>query len=702
MKYALLALSGLIICTAASAAMADDAPSSNLGTVTVKAARVGKPSTALPYTVTIVTREEIQRQLALGGDISGILGNVLPSYSPSRQKLTDFGETLRGRKPLFMIDGVPQSNPLRNGSRDGYTIDPDMIERIEIIHGANAIQGTGATGGIINFVTRTAKPGAPAENRYSVQMSANDDLSRASLGGRVHVQRSASAGDFDYLVGVSGIKTGLDYDAEDRPIGVDNAQGDTMDGRGFDAFAKLGYNFGPQRLQFEINRFRFGSDGDYVNKPGDRSIGLPATSVKSDVRGEPATNDVTTMSLNYNHKNLGPGRLDWQLFSQHFAATYGGDTFAVFQDPALGAEVFDQSRNRSDKLGSKITYNMPNLVDHFGLTAGFDWLQDRTRQELVQTGRNWVPETSYVNTAPFVQADWTLGPLDLTAGARREHARLDVDSFTTIAAYGNTFVKGGSPEFSETLTNVGANWHVNEFWTLFASASQGFNMPDVGRVLRAISTPGLAVDTFLDLEPIVADNDEFGVQFRSNPMDLRASYFESDSDRGARLVPDADGIFSVMRQKTEIHGIELSSDYYVNSATAFGLDYAHLNGRVDTDGDGALDSDLGGINVGPDRANVHWQQRWTRTWRTRLQLNYFFDRDFYTEGKRSAHFDGYTTVDLVSTWQVGDDAEIQLGVSNLLDEQYITYYSQVYAFAGDTDYFAGRGRQLFVTWRGSF
>lgn len=646
--------------------------------------------------------ETIHRQLALGSDLAGILANELPSYSPSRQKLTGFGETLRGRNPLFMIDGVPQSNPLRDGSRDGYTIDPEMIERIEVIHGATAIQGTGATGGIINIVTRSAEAGQPPETRYAVQAEINDGLEGDSVGTRIHLQHAASDGNFYYLVGASAMKTGLYYDARDRPIAVDNAQGDTMDGRSYDGFAKLGYRFGAQRLQFEYNRFRFASDGDYVVRPGNRAIGLPATSVPGEVRGEPAVNDVTTVSLDYSHTRLGPGRLDWQIFSQSFAATYGGGTYDVFQDSSIAPVVFDQSRNESDKLGSKITYNLPELTEHFGLTIGLDWLRDTTEQALVQTGRLWVPETIYVNTAPFAQLSWDLGALDLTAGARCEHASLDVATFRTLAAYHNTLVRGGNPAFSKTLTNIGANWKLNGRWTLFASVSEGFNMPDVGRVLRAVSTPGLNVDRFLNLQPIVVNDREIGTQFRAATADFRISHFESDSDLGARLVPDNDGIFSVQREKTEISGLEFSGHYYVGQASEFGLEYAHLNGRFDSDGDGRVDSDLGGINIAPDRANLYWRQDWSAAWMTRLQLNYLFDRKFDTRDVQTGHFDGYMTVDLVTAWRLGDGNALQVGIRNLLDRQYITYYSQVYPYAGDDGYFAGRGRMLVITWRGGF
>lgn len=685
-------------------AAADDAVTP-LQTFTIEAARTGQPVTSLPYAVTVIERAEIEQQLALGGDIAQLLGNLVPSYSPSRQKLSGFGETLRGREPLFMIDGVPQSNPLRNGSRDGYTIDPGMIERIEIILGANAIQGTGATGGIINIITRTSAPGQAPEARASVQAGINDDFSGESFGTRAHAQYAASSGNFDYLAAAGYTNTGMYYDAEDRPIGVDNTQGDTMDGKGWDAFFKAGYNFGAQRTEIMFNHFEFASDGEWITVPGDIAAGIPATSQPGSIEGEPAENDVNTVSFKYSHAEFGPGRLDWQLFRQDFAAIYGAGTFGVFSltPPPDTTPVLDQSRNLSEKLGSKLTYNLPGVLHaDVDATLGFDWLRDTTEQDLIQTGRSWVPETTYVNWAPFAQLNWRLAPVQLTAGVRRENARLDVNDFTTLAFYNNTFVAGGSPEFDETLTNLGANWRLNDYWTLYAARSEGFNMPDVGRVLRGINTPDLDVDSFLNLQPVVADNREFGVQFRRNGGEFRIAYFESESDLGSRLVPDADGIFSVQRERTEIDGIEADGMLDVGRSANIGFRYAMLDGRYDSDGDNRVDTDLDGINIAPDRLNLYWEHDWSGSLSSRLQANILRDREFRdASGAAVSRFAGYTTLDAVIGWQLSGEQQLQFGIENLLDKQYITYYSQVYAFAGDDGNFAGRGRNLYVTWRGS-
>ncbi len=162
----LLALTSAGICaqgaTAATAAAGDTA---EIERIQVSSIRAAYPVSTVPATITVIDQEQLKSQLAVTQDLSQILGNLIPAFSPSRQKLTANGETLRGREPLYMIDGVPQSTPLRNGSRDGNTIDPAMIERIEIIRGANAIQGMGASGGIINIITKT-----PGEQSHQLKL----------------------------------------------------------------------------------------------------------------------------------------------------------------------------------------------------------------------------------------------------------------------------------------------------------------------------------------------------------------------------------------------------------------------------------------------------------------------------------------------------------------------------------------------------
>src|SRR3546814_20193861 len=89
------------------------------------------------------------------------------------------------------------------------------------------------------------------------------------------------------------------------------------------------------------------------------------------------------------------------------------------------------------------------------------------------------------------------------------------------------------------------------------------------------------------------------------PLDASASYFWSTSKNGQRLRAGSDGIFTVVRERVEIEGIE------INLAVRMPIDgltlstgYAHIKGRSDTDGDDVVDTDLDGANISPDRLNL--------------------------------------------------------------------------------------------------
>jgi len=125
--------------------------------VTVTTTRIEKPITAIPNTVTILEREAITQQTTIRDDVQSILENTVPGFGPSLRRLNGQAESFRGRNPLYLIDGVPQFNALRNASRDGKTIDPFFLERIEVIHGSNSIQGVGATGGVVSMLTRSPR-----------------------------------------------------------------------------------------------------------------------------------------------------------------------------------------------------------------------------------------------------------------------------------------------------------------------------------------------------------------------------------------------------------------------------------------------------------------------------------------------------------------------------------------------------------------
>ena len=69
------------------------------GPIIVTAARTILPANALPLTVDVIDQETLNQQVAIGGSIVDAVSALTPSFSPTRQKLSGAGETLRGRSP---------------------------------------------------------------------------------------------------------------------------------------------------------------------------------------------------------------------------------------------------------------------------------------------------------------------------------------------------------------------------------------------------------------------------------------------------------------------------------------------------------------------------------------------------------------------------------------------------------------------------
>lgn len=664
------------------------------------ARRAGVSASTLPVKVEIVPPEEVALQRSLSSNPTELLANVVPSFSPSRQKLTNAGESLRGRRPLFLIDGVPQSNPLRDGQREGFTIDMEVIDRVEVVFGANAIQGLGATGGIVNYVTARPPLSGEVEQRVSLTASSADEFQGDGYGWRANWLGGRDLGAFDVLGSVSYEERGLQFDAENRAIGVDNTQGDVADSHSWNFFGKVGWEpASGQRVQLMVNRFKLEQEGNFDLVTGDRNAGVPATSIAGAPEGTEPINDVTTMSLDYEHTDFAGGVLSAKAYWQDFAALYGGGRFGSFQDPRIApvGEVFDQSENNSEKYGTRLTWSRANVLEApLDVITGFDFHRDLTFQRLVHTNRNWVPETKFFNYAPFLQLDLDAAQwLTVSGGLRWEIAQLDVPDFQTLAAnrsdYEIVTVRGGRPSFDKPLWNVGAVINAVRGLRVYGTFAQAYTMPDVGRVLRGIKEHGTAVEDFLAIEPVATDNTEVGGTYGTSRASIGVSYFESESDFGSRLVPNADGIFQVRREPTRTHGWEFTGRAVVHPRLALGGAYSILDGEFDGDDDGTLESDLGAADVGPDRINLTLDINQGGRISGRLQSFTYLDEEFRNgEGEVTASFEGYTTVDGSVGVELGT-ARLVWSVSNLLDAQYITYFGQAATTLNDR-YFAGRGR----------
>jgi iron complex outermembrane receptor protein len=703
--------SAMLINLAAQAHAQDaaaDTGATGEGEVIVTAARSALPPSALPLTIDLIDKKSLDQQIAISGSVIDAVATLTPSFSPTRQKLSGAGETLRGRSPLYAINGIPQSTPLRDGSRDGFTIDGFFIDRVELIYGSNALQGIGGTGGIVNQVTVGAPRKEGLSGRVLLQGSADNDFQGQGLGGKAAGLVQYKADRFDATVGASYEKRGVFFDGDGRNVGLNLTQGETQDSKTLQIFSRFGYQLGDTtRLDLIASRFKLSGDGDYVAIPGNRLTGLPTSAVRGNPPGKSASSKTESIALSLTDTNRWGGNFVSQIFWNRTHDVFGAEVapIATFQDVQIAPlnTLIDQSENRSRKYGGKFSYEhtIPG-IDALTAIAGLDTIWDSTEQRLIATNRKWVPPTDFRSIAPFGQLNLALfnKALRFAGGVRWENVQIKIDDYTTLASANRTFVSGGKPTFHDALFNGGVILEPAKGFRFYASYAEGFTVPDVGRITRAINRPGVDLDNYLDISPIVSNNREIGFELKRGPVDSSIAYFWSSSDKGQLLIANPGGIFDVQRLRTEIQGLELNLGIALPiPGTRLSMGYAHLQGRYDSDAvpDGKVDTDLDGTNISPDRFNVAASYDRGRV-SARVQTQFYLSRNFNGKVRDPRNdFGGYAITDASIRYDTGYGA-ISLSAQNLFDKFYIDYSSDTRLPTDNLSYFAGRGRTFTLGW----
>ena len=307
-----------------------------------------------------------------------------------------------------------------------------------------------------------------------------------------------------------------------------------------------------------------------------------------------------------------------------------------------------------------------------------------------------------------VRRDANGAEIRLAGGARWENVRIKIDDYHTIAsttlagtgAYGGVAVSGGAPKFDDVLINGGVIVEPVPGIRAYASYAEGYTVPDVGRIARAVDKAGVDIDSYVNISPITSNNREIGLEVRKGPVNASAAYFWSTSKNGSLLVM-VGGSFEVQRQRVEIQGLELNLSVTPARGLTLSAGYAHLKGRTDGSADAIdkVDRDLDGANISPDRLNLAASYE-AGPIAARVQTQFFLSRDFErTPGMidPTYSFDGYNVTDASIRYQTRLGG-ISFAVQNLFDKFYIDYYTQTVRPTDNAHFYAGRGRNFTLSW----
>lgn len=128
--------------------------------VTVTATRRSAKSSRLPYSISILTREDASRQLSrtIPESLTGISGVFIQKTNHAGG--SPFLRGLTGNQSLILVDGIRLNNSIfRYGPNQYMTlIDPFIVEKVEVVKGTGSVQyGSDAMTGVINIQTTSLR-----------------------------------------------------------------------------------------------------------------------------------------------------------------------------------------------------------------------------------------------------------------------------------------------------------------------------------------------------------------------------------------------------------------------------------------------------------------------------------------------------------------------------------------------------------------
>ena len=677
--------------------------------VVISATRTPTSVGNVNQSVTIVTEEQIQQQIAVspGRSLSQILPKLVPGMSQNDGSM-DSGTTqkLRGRSIAILIDGVPQqSSPTTE--LDLAHIDPSAIERIEIVRGATAIYGNGATGGLINIITKQAGEGRPS---FYTEVQGSGSLTRVlrGLSGTVVQGFQGKKDWFDYnIVGTFNQQGGM-FDSEgSRTMPGTNGVGGYADTKTYNILSKFGATFGDHRFQLTFNRKQTRQDTNYLVDPSVDA--LPRTTARFipglALDDQPKLTN-TQVSADYTHPNL------FLNSRVHLQGYYRAQQtrFPTFDSRPFGGTDILQGYNQTDVLGSRLdittplpVYGKPEIVwgmDFSSLHgAQSQSLYDQSTYDATggrvysKTGAEASsPSRVFTSTAVFAQGEWTpLAALVLRGGVRHERVKVSSSDFTG----GGSFLAASSINFDTTVFNAGFVYHLLDPMDLFFNFSQGFNVP-VGSIDNALGNvpPGTAI-SLARLQPQRVNNYELGLRGKWSKVQASLSGYISKSSLGLNFDQFTN---SLQRTPQTIYGVEATLDVQPVEGWKIGGTYTFVEGDQTIAFNPDVRTPLNGFGIQPQKITAYLEHatvpEWQ--WRNRIQVLYSGSRTRSLTAFNSGldptgdpfSMTEYFLVDLISTVKAGPGT-LRFGIENLLNQKYVAAFNQI-SFVNSFNY-GGRG-----------
>ena len=664
-----------------------------LPTIVMTATRTPKSIAEIAGTVQTISAAEIAQQAAPGKKVADILAQLVPSLAPSSGTSSNYGQTMRGRNVLVMIDGVSQTGS-RDVARQLNSISPNMIDHIEVVSGATSIYGSGATGGIINIITKRADKSEPVSFETKLGVTSADNFRGDSLAYQVGQSASFANDSVDGFLGVDYTSRGSQFDGNGDRIALSPWQGSTMDTDTIDVNGRLNFNLtDSQSLSFGAQYYKdeqdteYGPDYSYLQTNTEPSL----KAVKGwSLDKQPFTERYAFNTQYQNQSFLG------QVLNVEAYYRNEKSRFVPYGYSADGVNV-KQSQSDVDYAGIRTTLQSDLKVAErdLKLTYGldYDWEKDHQWAEFYTPSNNGLvytatgetqglgPDTEIQNIGTFVQGDYALTDrLNIQAGVRYQYVQADTDSYLT-ARKPYTLMAADSTDSDKFLFNLGTVFKLTDAQQIYANFSQGYSYPDVQRVLRDVAAYTL---TTSGIEPITVNSYELGWRFNQDSgLNLGLTGFYNTSDKVVQF--NSDRSVNIVDTDQRIYGAEATVSYPFMENFKVGGTLGYTRGQYKD----AADQwhELNAFTISPMKGTLFAEWSNAAGYGLRAQMlaiqgtNKAYKDDLELEaaglsdGNSAAEIKGYTTMDVLAHFPLAK-GRVDFGVYNVWGKQYKTVFAQ--------------------------
>ena len=653
----------------------------------------------IPSTVYYISNEEVKKQINGGKNLGSTLGRLIPGLDLSSEGKTNYGQNIRGRTAVIMIDGV-SLNSSRSVSRQLDSIDPNNIDHIEVISGASSLY-SGATGGAINIITKKASFEKLSGNIYlgvKSGLNKSDDKDK-----NFGFSLNTSKGNLSNRFSASFSKTDAFYDGEGKLVAPDIVQGSNNFTEVIDISNTLTYLLSDtQKLNFTAQYFSSKQESDYGYDLGSNYSNLskaPTFSKDYESDNNPETNR-QFFNLDYINEDF----FGQTLYSQ-LSFRKENFEFSPFltTSSALAAgrlPFFKATTQDTDYLSYKLALNK-EFNNKLKITYGFDTYKDTftshqtifnpyvslasnglKHESFKKIGR--YPKTVVKSYAGFAQLNYeAIDKLNISTGIRHQHINNKIGDFAQAdeqikVAFGSGTsvekIKGESNSYDVTLFNLGATYNLDNKNKIWANYSEGFELPDPAKYYGRGNYSLIGnryvlnnANNISKLKGIKTDSYEIGYAYTGEKTNFQTSLYYSKSDQNIDF-DRAQDLYVINDEDLRVYGIEGLVNTDLTKNVYLGANFNFIKKEVKDGGKYKKASIFQASNskVGYFLGYKNDAMDISLNANTMLSLK---DDD-------GNQIESYTTVDMFSSFNYAKNHTINFGIENLFDKTYTTIWGE--------------------------